>query len=363
MSINERYRTIKMKLEQLRPNERITRLRAFGWLMAGIHACGSVHLSKVANRIPGEAVTGSKTRRMERIVDNQRIDVREWYAPIAKQWLRAAAQTVGEIRLILDSTKIGFGYQLLLVSLAFRRRAVPIAWCWLKGPKGHSSAATQVALLQQVKDWLPEGVPVVLVGDTEFEAGEVIQKAEKWDWSYALRQKPNNQVFVDGQWQDFGRLATHPGQSTWLESVPLTLKNGLSTNLLIYWAMGEERPWLLATNLPSRAATLRAYRRRMWIDNSFGDLKSNGFDLESSHLRDAERLSRLTLAVVLLYVWFLAVGQRVIKNGWRPLVDRKDRRDLSIFQIGLRFVERCIANDVSFPFHLFPFPRPKLSGS
>lgn len=363
MSINERYRTIRMKLLQLRPNERITRLRAFSWLMAGIHAYGAVHLSKVASQIPGDAVNCSKTRRMERIVDNQSIAVRAWYAPIAKQWLQAAAETVGEIRLILDSTKIGFGYQLLLVSLAFRRRAVPIAWCWLKGPKGHSSAETQVSLLHQVKDWLPEGVRVVLVGDTEFEAGEVIQQVANWQWGYVLRQKPNNQVQRSGQWQDFGSLATHPGQSTWLENVPLTLKHALSTHLLVHWAVGEERPWLLATNLPSRTAALQAYRRRMWIDDSFGDLKSNGFDLESSHLRDAERLSRLTLAVVLLYIWFLAVGQRVIKNGWRPLVDRKDRRDLSIFQIGLRFVDRCIVNNVSFPIHLFPFPRPKLSGS
>ena len=34
------------------------------------------------------------------------------------------------------------------------------------------------------------------------------------------------------------------------------------------------------------------------------------------------------------------VGSRTIRVGLRHLVDRKDRRDLSIFQIGLRFIER-----------------------
>jgi hypothetical protein len=63
------------------------------------------------------------------------------------------------------------------------------------------------------------------------------------------------------------------------------------------------------------------------------------------------RLSRLTLAVALLYVWLISVGGHTIRDGLRHLVDRADRRDLSIFQIGLRFIERRCANalPVSIP--------------
>jgi hypothetical protein len=52
----------------------------------------------------------------------------------------------------------------------------------------------------------------------------------------------------------------------------------------------------------------------------------------------------LTLAVALLYVWSLTVGVKTIHRGLRELVDRKERRDLSIFQIGLRFLERRLLN-------------------
>jgi hypothetical protein len=55
--------------------------------------------------------------------------------------LQAMADTVGEIRLIADGTKVGFGHQLLMVSVAFRRRAIPIAWTWVRKSRGHSSAA------------------------------------------------------------------------------------------------------------------------------------------------------------------------------------------------------------------------------
>ena len=76
----------------------------------------------------------------------------------------------------------------------------------------------------------------------------------------------------------------------------------------------------------------------------FGDMKKHGFDLELTMLRHFDRLSRLTLAVVLLYVWLVSTGTRTIRDGLRNLVDRNERRDLSIFQIGLRFIERCVIN-------------------
>ena len=65
---------------------------------------------------------------------------------------------------------------------------------------------------------------------------------------------------------------------------------------------------------------------------------------KATHLRHFLRLSRLTLAVVLLYVWLVAFGSQVIKAGQRHLVDRNDRRDHSIFRIGRNMVERRLNN-------------------
>jgi hypothetical protein len=92
--------------------------------------------------------------------------------------------------------------------------------------------------------------------------------------------------------------------------------------------------------------TLRYYRRRMWADELHADLKKRGFDLECTMLRHFTKLSRLTLAVALLYVWLISIGGRTIHQGLRHLVDRHDRRDLCIFQIGFRFIQRCLTNAV-----------------
>lgn len=60
-----------------------------------------------------------------------------------------------------------------------------------------------------------------------------------------------------------------------------------------------------------------------------------------------QNLSRLTLAVAYLYVWMISVGTRTIHAGLRHLVDRNDRRNLSMFQIGFRCVQRRLINALS----------------
>ena len=346
MPINHLYDTWIHRIRELRPGQRITQVRNFVWLIFGIFQSRSVCLSRIAGKIPGRAKLLSTTRRLSRLLDNPAIRVREWYEPIARDWLETQWRNLGEIRLIVDGTKIGFGHQLLIVCLAYRKRAIPIAWTWVKYVRGHSSAYKHLALLAYVRTLIPRKAAVILVGDCEFGAVAILRQLDQWHWFYALRQKSDTGVWFCeySGWQTFGSFIHKPGQSIWLGRGYLTAKEIYPVNLLVHWKVGEQEPWCLATNLPDLSMALRYYRRRMWIEEMFGDMKKHGFDLELTMLRHFERLSRLTLAVALLYVWLISVGTRTIRDGLRNLVDRNERRDLSIFQIGLRFIERCVTN-------------------
>jgi len=357
MPTNDLYHNWMQRICELRPNQRITQVRNFVWLMIGIFQSHSVTLSKVAVKIPGSAKLVSTTRRLSRFLDNSAVNVREWYQPIAEYWLQAQWQCLGEIRLIVDGTKVGFGHQLLMVSLAYRKRAIPIAWTWVSHVRGHSTAHKQLALLNYVKTLLPRGAAVFLVGDCEFGPVETLKKLDLWHWWYVLRQKTNTCIWLDqsGEWKPFDSFIQKAGQSFWLGQGYLTASEIYSTNLLVHWQIGEEEPWCLATNLPYQSMALKNYQRRMWCEELHGDLKDHGFDLESTMLHDFLKLSRLTLAVAILYVWTISVGGRTIHEGLRHLVDRNDRRDLSIFQIGLRFIERRLTNDLSVQVPLFAY--------
>jgi hypothetical protein len=348
MSINRLYHIWFQEIEQMWSHLRLTQRRNLTYLLIGIYLSKSVALNAVALKIPGQAVEVSVQRRLSRFLGNPAIRVRACYGPLIEPLLTEISKN-GAVRLLVDGTKVGNGHQLLMVSVAYRRRAIPVAWTWVKGSRGHSSARKQLALLSHVRSLLPDDAKVLLVGDSEFGAVDGIRQVENWHWDYVLRQKSSHLVKIPHRrWQAFGDLISKAGQSIWLGKGLLTEKHAHSVNLFAHWAIGEDDPWLLATNLADQRITLKSYRIRMWIEEMFGDLKGHGFDLESTRLQHFGKLSRLTFAVVLLYFWLVAFGSKIIKSGLRRLVDRNDRRDLSIFQIGLRSIERRLTNQKSF---------------
>jgi hypothetical protein len=394
MPTNHLYGTLLRQVQQLRPGERQSRTRTWTWFLTGLYLSRSVHLSKIANKVPTQSTLPSVTRRMSRLLENPHIRVRPWYEPVARELLASAAAS-GEIRLIVDGSKVGFGHQLLIVALAFGRRALPVAWTWVRSARGHSSALKQRALLSYVQRLVPGGTRVVVVGDSEFGAVEVLRQLEAWGWYYVLRQKSSHlvsgshgvpalpqpavpqpavpqpavsqpavsQPSLASAWQPLHSLIQKPGQRFWFAGVRLTALHAHPTNLLLCWQRGEKEPWLLATNLPTARAALACYKRRMWIEEMFGDFKGHGFDLESTHLQHVLRLARLVLGVALLYIWLIAYGAEVVKRGQRRLVDRNDRRDYSLFRLGCNMLERCLAQGREPFARLLPASLPKLSGS
>ena len=204
---------------------------------------------------------------------------------------------------------------------------------------------------------IPNSVQVQFVGDSEFGAVPVLKQMDAWGWHYVLRQKGRFLVRLsqNDHWQRFDELLTNVGDSLWAPQAHLTEKHAYQTTLLALWRRGEKQPWFLVTNLPNRQLALRLYTRRMWIEEMFGDFKSNGFDLETVRLRHFLRLSRLTMAVALLYIWLVAFGVKTIKQSRRHLVDRNKCRQLSIFRIGYDMLERCLINGTTFSLRLIPY--------
>jgi hypothetical protein len=195
------------------------------------------------------------------------IRARQWYDPTAAELLESQAQH-SHIRLIVDSSRVSFRHQLLEVSIAYRRRAIPIVWAWVKGKSRHRSAREQSALLRHVYNLIPKNASVSIVGEGEFGVVPLLRQMDNRGWQYAIGQEGNALVdlTLGNRWQPFVSLVHRPGQSLWVEEGFLTQEHCHRTNLLAYWKRGEEQPWLLATNFPTQKETLQAYRVRMWIE-------------------------------------------------------------------------------------------------
>jgi hypothetical protein len=91
----------------------------------------------------------------------------------------------------------------------------------------------------------------------------------------------------------------------------------------------------------------------------FADHKSRGFQIDKSHLAAPDRLGRLLIATSLAYLWVYAVAIFAQEHDWVEQFHRKDRCDLSLFQIGVRAIEYAVRAGIRVPIRfLLPLARP-----
>ena len=67
MPVNQLYLTWSDQIRQMCPTERKTLIHNFTWLLIGIYLNTKVHLSLIANKIPGHAKLPSKVQRLRRL--------------------------------------------------------------------------------------------------------------------------------------------------------------------------------------------------------------------------------------------------------------------------------------------------------
>lgn len=353
------YHRILRELCQWHPGERITRIRNLALLLVGLTQGQGIHLSQIVEQWPGLAAKEpSLVNRLRRFLDNRAVLVRAWYAPLARQLLQACAGQ--ELRLIIDCSKVGFHHRILTVSLAYKKRALPLVWSVHRGRKGHVSYTKQLELLEYLAGLLPPDVRVILLGDAGFESVHLFTWMKEKQWHFVLRHPGKNQVRWPGQaWIKLGHIPIAEGQTRSIGWIHLTEKHDAGPFwLTLHWAPGEDEPWFLIADEPPtshKRQHIVRYRIRMWTEEMYGDMKGHGFDLEATHLDDADRISRVVLAVCIAFVWLITLGARIVKQGLRHFVDVKSRRDKSYFRIGWDWIQRCMRLGNPFPLCFHPY--------
>lgn len=298
----------------------------------------------------------SLTNRLRRWLANEAIQVREWYRPLAQQIVIGLAQ--GRIMLVMDVTKVGAETRMLTIGLAYRRRVLPLGWRILPGKKGHASAKIQIDLLKEISELLPVGANVWVLADAGFQAVAVLHWLRQAGWHFVFRQ-PGNVTLCPAHEPAclFSAWPIDQGQTHPIGWVRFTQAHCFGPLwAVIHWAVGEDEPWYLISDAPDTPLLIRLYRYRMWTEETYGDMKGHGFDLEATHLSDPDRIARLVLAVSITYVWLVALGSWVIKRGFRHFIDRKDRRDKSLFRLGWDWLKHAQRNNLPLLVRFLPVP-------
>lgn len=76
--------------------------------------------------------------------------------------------------------------------------------------------------------------------------------------------------------------------------------------------------------------------------SQFGNHKSRGFNLQRTQMEIPSHIDRLVLVISIVTCMVICLGTHLYLENLTHLVDRTDRRDLSLFQLGWRWLHRLI---------------------
>ena len=150
-----------------------------------------------------------------------------------------------------------------------------------------------------------------------------------------------------------------PGEQVVLDDATFSGADFGAVLVVGLWHKRHRAPLYLVSNCDLPEEAVLYYKQRFRIETLFSDQKSRGFYLARSHLNATDRLERLMIATCLAYVWLVCLGIAVVVSGKLSVVHRTDRCDLSLFQIGLLWLEHCLNKNKPIP---IPLAVPRLKG-
>ncbi len=301
-------------------------------------------------------------------MQNENIEVQQYFLPFVNCLLESFTSLNIPLVLAIDGSVVGKGCMCLMISLLYKNRALPLAWCVVKQPKGHMSEALHIDLLREVKAMVPDQKEVIVLGDGEFDGIFWLKEIEISGWQYVCRTAIDSILIEDGEKFNFKRLSTNGDDYFALPQVKFTHR-GYGPLQAIFWKGKKHKaPICLVTNMFLAEEACAWYQKRFHIETFFSDQKSRGFNLHKSHLDDPERLHRLIIAAALAYIWIIYLGCLAMKEKLCFEIHRTDRCDYSLFRMGLKLLSYFMnkAKEIPVQFALLQFENPyvkKVSGS
>ena len=111
---------------------------------------------------------------------------------------------------------------------------------------------------------------------------------------------------------------------------------------------------LICFNRPEGA--ILTYKKRWEIETAFRAMKSSGFNIEDTHMRDMDRIARLVAMVCMALVWAYLVGEHKDINIKPIKILKHGRKAKSLVKYGLEEISTILLRPTYTPkFDVFKF--------
>ena len=182
---------IKAELAKRLPKQRKTQRDKLAVLVATMLHVRSANLVELAAGLPRESDRWDMGYQwISRFLANDLVCCDTVMEPFAREILARLAETGEPIPLILDQTTASDRHQILMLSVRWGERALPLAWR-VEETEGAIGFATQQELLAVVAGWLAAAQAVVLLADRFYGTPAMIRWCRDRGWDDRLRLKGN----------------------------------------------------------------------------------------------------------------------------------------------------------------------------
>jgi hypothetical protein len=341
----------------------VRHLQTLAWMVVGLIQAECVQLTAGIPFVHGRAQYAQSTqRRFRRWLANRRIEVALLYGPLIQQALQEWGTHT--LYLALDTSLLWNQYCLIRLSVVYRGRAVPIVWEVLEHGSSSVAHTAYEELLDTVPALLPVRVKVVFLADRGFADTDLLAQVRRLGWHFRIRIKASFTVWRPGQPVcKVEGFSLAPGRALFLHNVAITTERFGPVSLALARQSSTGEYWDIVSDEPTSVFTFEEYGRRFDIEENFLDDKSNGFQLESSLVRDADALTRLCLVLAVATLYLVAQGTQVVVQQKRRWVDPHWLRGNSYLRIGWQWVKTALTRgwELFATLHLNGTPDPEPS--
>lgn len=251
--------------------------------------------------------------------------------------------------LVVDATKVSRNHCAMVVALAVGNRAIPLIWRVYDENDAEAypeeGQALMIAeMLALVKSALPKKCKVWVMVDRGIGNSPMLcKKVKALAWHFLFRITNNVKIDTkDGRLLPVERI--EPGKQFGAYGNIFVTKGQVTGYIRAIWDEGCKGPLIVATSDPE--ATGEEYAQRAWIEQTFRDMKSYGWNMEDCRVIKAEHMSKFLCILVMALGMIMALGSLAIKKGKARKLYKKPngeyRSHNSLFRIGLDyFAELC----------------------
>jgi len=331
------YQRLCQQLEACVPHVGVWSRRRLALLVTGLLLARHTALPRLAaqlRRVSPSAHADSIERRLRRILADTDWNPSVIFESVALVSLRRLP--AGRCVLVLDDTQQTTHCTLSTLALAYRGRALPLAWCRWSGQL-HGAYWQQIdQLFDRAQRLLPPQVQPVVLADRGLASPALIRLIQQRGWDYLVRVQRDTTLRTapHGPRVHLGELVHQPGAPSVILDGWVFSKRSICAHTAAVWRVGHKEPWLLVSNLDLGAGLADLYAKRMHIETLFRDAKSGGFEWELSRVLQPERAQRLLLAIMLAIWCAVLLGEASIRAGEIPAYGRRDHA-VSLLRRGL----------------------------